>query len=81
MTMNPENTFRTSDLALCAALCVSGFVVNEIEKVSFQRSVFLFKDSADLRGVVDEYWRKALRIEPQDYFNQLKVLKARIYER
>lgn len=82
MTTNQSNRdFRTADLALTAALCVSGFVVEEMDRVDTRRSVFVFDNSAELREAVNQYWRKELRVEPQDYFNQLKVIKARIYER
>lgn len=84
MTMTRNATqefFRTADLALCGALCVLGFVVEEMDRANARRSVFIFKSSAALRDAVDEYWRGELRVEPQAYFNQLKVLKARIYER
>jgi len=84
MTMNPNNTkdfFRTADLAITAALCVSGFIVDEMEKVSPTRSVFIFTDSAKLKEAVNQYWRGESRVEPQAYFNQLKILKARIYQR
>lgn len=78
---NTTNVFRTADLAITAALCVSGFIVDEVEKVSPTRSVFIFSDSAELKEAINQYWRGELRVEPQAYFNQLKTLKARIYER
>ncbi len=83
MTMTGYNTdeFRTADLSLTAALCVSGFVVEEMERVSPSRSVFIFQDTTELQEAVSRYWRADLRVEPQALFNQLKVLKARIYER
>lgn len=82
MTTNQSNRdFRTADLALTAALCVSGFVVEEMDRVDARRSVFIFESSAELQEAVNQYWRRELRVEPQDYFNQLKVIKARIYER
>ena len=84
MTMNRNTTqdfFRTADLALCGALCVLGFVVNEVDRTEVRRSVFIFESSDELRETIDRYWRGELRVEPQAYFNQLKVLKARIYER
>ena len=82
MTMNQNNKdFRTADLSLTAALCVSGFVIREIERVSSQRSVFLFENGAELPEAVNQYWRQEMRVEPQEYFNQLKIIKARIYER
>ena len=84
MTMTGNNTsdsFRTADLSMVAALCVSGFVVEEMERVSPTRSVFIFQGSAELQQLVNGYWRGELQVEPQAFFNQLKVLKARIYER
>jgi len=82
MTMNQNNKdFRTADLALTAALCVSGFVVEEVDKVSPQRSVFVFQNGEKLLEAINQYWRQEMRVEPQDYFNQLKIIKARIYER
>lgn len=79
--LNRTNVFRTADLAITATLSVSGFIVDEMERVSPTRSVFIFNDSAELREIVRQYWRGELKVEPQAYFNQLKVLKARIYER
>ena len=81
MTGNYRNEFRSADLSLVAALCVSSFVVEELERVSPTRSVFIFTDSTELQELVNRYWRGDLQVEPQAFFNQLKVLKARIYER
>lgn len=72
--------FRTADLSLAVALCVSGFVVEEMDRVSPTRSMFIFKDSAELQTTIGDYWRGELRVEPQSFFNQMKILKARIYE-
>lgn len=76
-----KEIFRTADLSLTAALCVSGFVVKEVERADPKRSIFIFKKSENLLEGVERYWRKEMRLEPQEYFYQLKVLKARIYER
>ena len=84
MTMTREiiqENFRTADLALTAALSVSGFIVQEMERVNPTRSVFIFQNSVELQEKVAGYWRNELRVEPQTYFNQLKIIKARIYER
>ncbi len=83
MTMTNQNNrdFRTADLALTAALCVSGFTIEDIERVSAQRSVFIFEKTDKLLEVEKRYWNGELHIEPQAYFNQLKTLKARIYAR
>ena len=83
MTMTSEaasNTFRTADLSLAAALCVSGFVAKDVDAVSPRRSVFVYDAGETLQEVVNRYWRGEMRIEPMSYFQQLKILKARIYE-
>ena len=80
MTKNNKDVFQTADLSLAVALCASGFVVEEMNKVSPTRSMFVFKDSAELQATVGGYWRGELRVEPQAFFNQMKILKARIYE-
>lgn len=84
MTMtgnNKSDSFRTADLALTAAICVSGFIIDEMERVSPTRSVFIFQSSDELQEMMNRYWHGELRVEPQAYFNQLKQIKARIYER
>lgn len=84
MTMTheqPSADFRSADLALAAALCVVGFVIEEIEKTVTGRAVFIFNDTPELQASVDKYWRGEMVVDPQAYFNQLKILKSRIYER
>jgi hypothetical protein len=80
--MNPQNSkeHRTADLALTAALCVHGFAIEKVERVTPTRSVFIFSKSDQLEEIIERYWRRELTVEPQEYFDQLKVLKARIYE-
>ncbi len=77
---NQNNSYRTSDLALAGALCVSGFVVERVEKINPKRSVFIFDNSTELEEAINKYWSGRLEIEPQAYFYQLKNLKARIYQ-
>lgn len=78
---NKKEDFRTADLALTAALCISGFVVKGVEKSDPKRSIFIFEKNEKLLEEVERFWSKEMRLEPQEYFYQLKVLKARIYER
>ena len=89
MTSNPMTmtfgasspVFRTADLSLTAVISVLGFGIEQIERVSPSRSVFIFEDSASLQETVSLYWRGDLRIEPRAYFDELKRIKARLYQR
>ena len=73
-----ENYYKTSDLALVATLSLS-FQVESVEKTDTRRVLFVFPNSEELNATVNSYWRGELRVEPQEFFNQLKVIKTRIY--
>ena len=78
---DPQYFFHTSDLALATAISVSGVAIEAMQQTESERMNFIFAKSEKLTDLVNQFWRGELRIEPQAYFNQLKVLKARIYRR
>ncbi len=71
--------FRTSDLALATAISVSGIAIEAMQQTDGERQFFIFAKSDKLTDLVNKFWRGELRIEPGAYFNQLKVLKTRLY--
>jgi hypothetical protein len=71
--------FRTSDLALATAISVSGIAIEAMQQSDGQRMFFIFAKSDKLTDLVNQFWRGELRVDPLAYFNQLKVLKTRIY--
>jgi hypothetical protein len=83
MTMQPmygqEYFIRTSDLALATAISTLGVAIEATDQDDPRRTIFIFAKSDHLTDIVNRYWRGELLIEPQAYFNQLKVLKTRIY--
>lgn len=79
MKSSLDNYFATSDLACCAAIITIGFTLEAIDKTNPKAS-FLFLRSVELDKALEAYWRGELRVEPQSYFNQLRNIKARLYE-
>lgn len=73
-----QTTERIADLALVTILSLS-FPIESVEKTNTRRVLFVFKKSQKLKEVIESYWRCELRIEPQQFFNQLKIIKTRIY--
>lgn len=71
--------FRTSDLALATAISVFGIAIEAMQQTDSERMNFIFTKSDKLTDIVSRFWRGELLVEPQAYFNQLKVLKTRIY--
>lgn len=70
--------YKTSDLALATTLSLK-YPISSIDKTNLSRSEFLFENSKTLCDFVNKYWNGELRIEPQKFFNQLKVIKTRLY--
>ena len=81
MPMYDDTNFfmRTSDLALATAISVLGIAIEAMQQSDGQRMNFIFAKSDKLTDIVNRFWRGELLVEPQAYFNQLKVLKTRIY--
>ena len=71
--------FKTSDLALATAISVLGIAIEAMQQSDGERMNFIFTKSEKLQDIVNRFWRGELLVEPQSYFNQLKVLKTRIY--
>ena len=71
--------FRTSDLSLATAISVFGIAIEAMQQSDSERMFFIFTKSEKLTDIVNRFWRGELLVEPQAYFNQLKVLKTRIY--
>lgn len=69
---------RTADLALAAAISLF-YPVEAIDRQNPKKAQFIFKRNEDLDALIESYWRGELTVEPQAYFNQLRVIKARLY--
>lgn len=77
--INEKEYLRSSDLALVVALSLS-FPIEFIDKSPSGKAYFLFrKDQNGFDETLRQYWSRELRVEPQAFFNQMKVVKARIY--
>ena len=79
-TLNETDYFRSSDLALVTVLSLF-YPVEAIDKESpAGRAYFLFlKDGDGFEETLRKYWSRQLVVEPQAFFSQLKIIKARIF--
>lgn len=69
---------KTSDLALAAVIFLS-YPLEAVDKKNPRKAEFLFRRENGLDELVEGYWREALQVEPQAYFNALRTIKARLY--
>lgn len=75
--LNDKDFYRTTDLALAAVLSLS-FPIEAIDRQS-RKAQFIFKRENGLDQLIENYWRGGLKVEPQAYFQELRVIKARLY--
>ena len=74
-----QNYYQTSDLSLATTLSLFA-PIEEIDRSSNPRkAVFIFRKTSELEKLIDQYFRNEIKISPQTYFNQLRVVKARLY--
>ena len=52
---------------------------NNVSEQNPRKAQFLFKQDPELDELIESYWRSELKIIPQAYFNQLRIIKARLY--
>jgi hypothetical protein len=78
MKIKEDNLFRTSDLALATVISLS-FSIELIDKENPSKAYFVFRKTRALDEAVEKYWRGDLKVEPQQYHAQLRVIKARLY--
>ncbi len=70
--------WKSSDLALVAGLSLS-FPIEGIDKTNPHKAIFLFKRSHELGLFIESYYRGELKVNPVAYFQQLKIVKSRLY--
>jgi len=79
MNMNQTDFYSTSDLALSTTVALF-YPIEAIDRQeSSRKAYFVFKREQALDELVESYWRGELKVNPQAYFNQLRVIKARLY--
>lgn len=73
-----ESLYSTTDMALAAAISIF-YPIEIINKNNPKRVVFIFKKDKHFDLFIANYWKGKLKIDPQKYFQNLKLLKSRIY--
>lgn len=70
--------YRTADLALATAISLY-YPLEAVDRQNPRKAQFLFRRNSQLDELIESYWRGELKVEPQAYFNALRIIKARLY--
>ncbi len=74
-----EESMQVSDLGCAAALATAGFELVALDRQNPRKIVFVFRRKTDILKVADEYWADHLKIKARAFFDNIKMLKNRIY--
>ncbi len=75
--MNKE--YFTRDLGLATSLSLY-FPILKINKSNPKKAEFIFIKNDEVIRLVDCFWQNNLKIDALTFFNQLKIVKTRLYE-
>ena len=73
-----KDYYSTSDLALATTLSLF-YSLETIDRTNPRKAQFLFKRDENLNQLIENFWRGQLKVNPIVYFNQKKMIKARLY--
>lgn len=80
MNMTANETFSTSDLALAITISLH-FPIKFVDRSNDSRVEFAFYNSTELQQLVQQFWQDELRVEPKRFYQQLRIIKGRIYDK
>jgi hypothetical protein len=70
---------RTSDFNVGSILLYFEHQLIEIDRRDPRRCVFVFSWGQDMQGVIDQFFKGALLVDPKRFIAVQKDLKSRIY--
>ena len=76
---DPAFVWTTYDLGCSAALLTAGFELLSLNKDNPHKSLFVFKKVENIDEAVEGYWSGKLVVAARSYFDNIKMLKNRIY--
>jgi hypothetical protein len=74
-----DNRISTSDFTLVASLKSLGYHYSSLDKTNKKRVVFYYDRTVTLEETIQMYFRKEIRIIPQDLVDAQKDIRSQIF--
>lgn len=74
-----QRYLHTFDLGAAASLVSAGFQLVSLDKANPRKVQFIFRREIGIEKVVDDYWADRLDVKARSFFDNLKMLKNRLY--
>ncbi len=69
----------TFDLGAAASLVTADFELVSLDKANPRKVQFIFRREIGIEKIVDDYWADRLEVRARAFFDNVKMLKNRIY--
>lgn len=79
MEVATESTWETYDLGCSAALVSTGFELVGLDKENPRKAQFIFRWKNDIQRAADNYWADRFEVNARTLFDNIKMLKNRLY--
>ena len=79
MIFMSDKLFCTYDLGCSAALISASFELISLDKKNRRKVQFIFRREGGIEKVVNDYWADRLQVKARAFFDNMKMLKNRIY--
>lgn len=76
---NYQDFMTTYDLGCSSALVSSGFELVSLDKANPKKVQFIFRRELGIENVADDYFADRLEVKARTFFDNVKMLKNRIY--
>jgi len=74
-----ENYFYSTDLGITATLISIGYELVSLDTENSQKVVFIIKKQPNIDERINEYFSNQLMVPARSFFENVKMLKNRIY--
>ena len=76
---NYNQYLYTFDLGAATSLVSAGYELVSLDKTNPRKVRFVFRRETGIEDIVDNYWDDRLEVKARTYFDNLKMLKNRLY--
>ncbi|EKE06449.1 MAG: hypothetical protein ACD_19C00012G0003 [uncultured bacterium] len=72
-----SNKYQTTDLCLATTISLWYSPTDFFKRGN--KVIFVFSETKEVTNLISLYWQNKIKVEPKQFFSQLKNLKTRIY--
>lgn len=78
-SLGSSEQFITYDIGLAAAMVTLGYTLWDVDRGNPRKSQFIFQRDEHIDSKINEYWDDKLDLPVRSFYDNLKMLKNRLY--